>query len=117
MSAYRHLTAAKMAAMHPKQGMFPGIFTHSFYVYSSKFQGLTFQGLDILLNSGALTPVHDGKWGMLWLSPWSRHALQGLTYPFVIPLLIPPQVLLPVSSPYLFPLVYLNTEACSTVQH
>ena len=38
-------------------------------------------------------------------------------YPFMIPLLIHPQVLLPVSSPYLFPLVYLSAEACSTVQH
>ena len=37
--------------------------------------------------------------------------------PFVIPLLIRPQVLLPISSPCLFPLVYLNAEACSTVQH
>ena len=38
-------------------------------------------------------------------------------YPFVIPLLIHPQVLLPVSSPYLFPVVYLSAEARSTVQH
>ena len=29
--------------------------------------------------SGALTPVFSRKWGTLWLSPWSRHALQGLT--------------------------------------
>ena len=52
MSAYRHLTATKMVAMHPKQGMFPGIFTHSVHVRSSrKFQGLTFSGMRIYVPS------------------------------------------------------------------
>ena len=41
-----------MVAMHPKQGMFPGIFTHSVHVRSSrKFQGLTFRGMRIYVPS------------------------------------------------------------------
>ena len=68
-----------------------------------------------LCTSGALTPVlqevRDALACYLLLSCTSG------AYPFIIPLLIRPQVLLPVSSPYLFPLVYLSAEACSTVQH
>ena len=52
MGAYGRLIAAKMVAMHPKQGMFPGIFTHSVHVRSSrKFQGLIFRGMRIYVPS------------------------------------------------------------------
>ena len=58
-----------MVAMHPKQGMFPGIFTHPIHVHSSrKFQGLTLRGMRIYVPSCSTNGQADEE---IWQVPES----------------------------------------------
>ena len=76
-----------MVAMHPKQGMFPGIFTHPIHVRSSrKFQGLTLNGMRIYVPSCSTNGQADEE---IWQVPESAKTPKTANT-FYIPLMLIP---------------------------
>ena len=87
MGAYGRLTTAKMVAMYPKQGMFPGIFTHSVHVCSSrKFQKMSFKGMRIYVSH--FSP-NDSAGEEIWQVPESAKTPKTANT-FYIPLMLIP---------------------------